>query len=409
MNIISNKTNQKNKKPNSNVINADSLDITYICPRILAMSFPGDGDSTYINKIDDVAQYLQQRHHNDYQIYNLSGMQYDHTKFKGKIYTFPWEEKSTPNLGYLFMLCKHIDDFLSSKLSNVVAVHCINGIGRSGTAICCYLLYSGRFSNAEEALFYYDKQKHLNGGGITMPSQLRYVQYFEKILFQRNIHPPIKYLTSIVIHGIPDIQDKQCKPFLEIYTYEKSCKTLKYTDKLEYKDQKKAKDLMLKDIELIRINIGKPFLAIGDIMIKFNHNGHFEVEPMFRVSFNTAFIEDNKLSFRNEDLDPSKLQKDNRFPADLNIEIQFKEFCKCTNEIQFNQRCKSCQNLSKQLCPDWELIQNILNDYTKHSIEESQILLFGDAAFDNLNYVKYQTFQGGRVRSDIIKDIDDDF
>jgi phosphatidylinositol-3,4,5-trisphosphate 3-phosphatase/dual-specificity protein phosphatase PTEN len=49
-------------------------------------------------------------------------------------------------------------------------LHCISGRGRTGTAICCYLLYSGRFTTADEALFYYDKQKYLKGGGITLPS-----------------------------------------------------------------------------------------------------------------------------------------------------------------------------------------------------------------------------------------------
>lgn len=58
------------------------------------------------------------------------------------------------------MLCKHIDDYLSciycskdsAKLSNVVAVHCQTGRGKTGTAVCCYLMYSGRFDDTEEAI-----------------------------------------------------------------------------------------------------------------------------------------------------------------------------------------------------------------------------------------------------------------
>lgn len=71
------------------------------------------------------------------------------------------------------MVCRHIDNFLSSilhiwtilnlfnsdKVSNVVSVHCLAGKGRTGTAICCYLIYSGRFISAEEALTYYAKKR----------------------------------------------------------------------------------------------------------------------------------------------------------------------------------------------------------------------------------------------------------
>jgi protein-tyrosine phosphatase len=43
--------------------------------------------------------------------------------------------------------------------SNVVVIHCKAGKGRTGTAICCYLIYSGRFMTADEALDYYAKKK----------------------------------------------------------------------------------------------------------------------------------------------------------------------------------------------------------------------------------------------------------
>ena len=43
-------------------------------------------------------------------------------------------------------------------MSNVVAVHCSAGKGRSATVICCYLLYSGRFNTTQEVLNYYQKK-----------------------------------------------------------------------------------------------------------------------------------------------------------------------------------------------------------------------------------------------------------
>lgn len=62
------------------------LDLSYITPRIIAMAFPGSGlETIYRNNIDDVANFLHQRHNSDYLVINLSGKKYDKTKFKGNV------------------------------------------------------------------------------------------------------------------------------------------------------------------------------------------------------------------------------------------------------------------------------------------------------------------------------------
>ena len=74
-------------------------------------------------------------------------------------------------------------------MSNVVAVHCSTGKGRSATVICCYLLYSGRFNTTQEVLNYYQKKRYNFGGGICSNTQIRYITYFEKILNDFRITP----------------------------------------------------------------------------------------------------------------------------------------------------------------------------------------------------------------------------
>ena len=44
-------------------------------------------------------------------------------------------------------------------VNRVVAVHCLAGKGRTGTAIACYLIYSGRFTDPEDALNYYANKR----------------------------------------------------------------------------------------------------------------------------------------------------------------------------------------------------------------------------------------------------------
>ena len=48
------------------------------------------------------------------------------------------------------------------KPNSIVAIHCLAGKGRTGTVICCYLLYCGRFQDPDKALYYYSKKRYLN-------------------------------------------------------------------------------------------------------------------------------------------------------------------------------------------------------------------------------------------------------
>jgi len=75
------------------------------------------------------------------------------------------------------------------------------------------------------------------------------------------------------------------------------------------------------------------------------------VEPIFRIAFNTAFIED-KYIFNNNNyssmifpkhlIDPHKIMSDNKIPAETTVEINFSDYCKCTNLTDFKDRCKNC-------------------------------------------------------------------
>lgn len=57
----------------------------------------------------------------------------------------------------LFHICSQIHQFLQPDLKRVIVVHCLAGKGRTGTIICCYLLFSGLFDNVQEVLDYYGK------------------------------------------------------------------------------------------------------------------------------------------------------------------------------------------------------------------------------------------------------------
>lgn len=63
-----------------------NLDLSYITPRIIAMSFPASGiESAYRNTINNVSNFLKERHKSNYLVFNLSGRKYDNSKFDNMV------------------------------------------------------------------------------------------------------------------------------------------------------------------------------------------------------------------------------------------------------------------------------------------------------------------------------------
>jgi phosphatidylinositol-3,4,5-trisphosphate 3-phosphatase/dual-specificity protein phosphatase PTEN len=59
-----------------------NLDLTYITPKLIAMSFPGSGiRKLFRNSIDTVAKFLEEHHRNTYKLFNLSQNTFDKSKF----------------------------------------------------------------------------------------------------------------------------------------------------------------------------------------------------------------------------------------------------------------------------------------------------------------------------------------
>lgn len=83
------------------------LDMTYITPRIIAMSFPASGvEKIYRNPIEKVAKFLDDKHGTHYLVFNFSDRTYNYSKFHDRVLSYDWKDHHAPRVVVLFEACK---------------------------------------------------------------------------------------------------------------------------------------------------------------------------------------------------------------------------------------------------------------------------------------------------------------
>ena len=184
------------------------LDMTYVTNRVIAMGFPSTGcETVYRNSLKDISALFKKRHNNNVKVYNLC-VEKDRIYSKDlfpfcAVTLFPSKDHNPCPIKMILEFCVDIVLYLINNPTSVAAVHCKAGKGRTGVMICSYLVFSGLCSSSEEAFEYYAKVRTYNSKGVTIPSQKRYVKYFESFL-QTNLCKPY-------VHMIPQIIKYHCQ------------------------------------------------------------------------------------------------------------------------------------------------------------------------------------------------------
>lgn len=251
------------------------------------MGYPASNiEGVYRNHIDDVIKFLDSKHKDHYYIYNLcSERGYDSSKFHNRVLVCPFDDHNPPKIELIRPFCDHVHAWLTRDARNVAAVHCKAGKGRTGTMICCYLLHSRMFATAEEALSYYGQVRTQDKKGVTIPSQVRYVNYYAKIVRENIAYRTVyAYIREIVLEPAPEGQ----------VCFHISQQTLDEGDKRRQKCVKLHKSGVY-EIKRGTASFAIPFdfclpLA-GDIKVEFFHKSKIRKERLFQFWFNTFFVE----------------------------------------------------------------------------------------------------------------------
>jgi phosphatidylinositol-3,4,5-trisphosphate 3-phosphatase/dual-specificity protein phosphatase PTEN len=305
-----------------------NLDLSYITKNIIAMGFPASSlESIYRNDMTDVKRFFEKRHQNKCKVYNLCREKtYPEGTFNKQSY-YPYLDHEAPPLDLLMPFCKDVDEWLKSDPENVAAIHCKAGKGRTGTFICCYLIYSGLVQTAEDALKYYGIMRTENGKGVTIPSQIRYVYYFEHIqkasIRDVSFAPSCK-MTKIKFNIAPL---KQCTLYFKSrnnnieYNYKDNHKIQ------SYKNPQSSIELVVGDL-----------LVSGDVKLEFYSKKTLGKDKLFTVFFNTMFIPtDGILTIKKSMLDKAHKDKENKiFDPKFKIEIHFIFLDDNQNEYDFS-------------------------------------------------------------------------
>ena len=386
-----------------------NLDLSYITPRILVMSYPTSfPQSLFHNSINEISNFLNERHGNNYLLINLvnENEDYDNSKFKGEVINYKIIDYMPPSLLTIFGVCNKIDDYLNENISNVVIINCKGAkgkVGKVGIIVCCYLLYIKKFQEINEAFNYYSFKRLYKGEGVTQPCEKRYVEYFHNILKSKEKFFPFRIqILSIELINMYEVYNNGYYVIEIMDNSNMQMKEFQCVQK-NYKIDDENKRVVLKAKNLFNKE------QYGDVVIKFSYNETFFNKKLGKISFNTAFLnsDEDELIFKAEDIDPDILLRNKIVPKNYLIKLNIKvlcEICPFKKKQDYCQNCKQFIKENKVLYEKWEKIMNNWQKYKDKKIKYDKNILFGNIDSDDCEDILAKVKERNKSDKNLTKD-----
>ncbi|KAL1921520.1 uncharacterized protein VTP21DRAFT_11236 [Calcarisporiella thermophila] len=231
---------------------------------------------------------MKERHPGNYKLYSLCQERIlDESSFPCQISRYPFEDHHPPPFSLLISFARDIGTFLNGDSDRVCVVHCKAGKGRTGTVICAYLLWAKIVNTTDEAIRMYGQLRTLDGQGITIPSQKRYIQYFEDYLKSEIYSPQKKKLKEVRMH----------------------VKGYNFNDMKLWVSDGNRKMRVLNNVEIsfqndyITFRPLIPYIIEADFAVQVTRTAWWKDKKLWRVWLNTAFILEQKITLSRIELD----------------------------------------------------------------------------------------------------------
>jgi len=167
----------------------DDIDLCYVTDFLIATSGPSHTypQLAYRTPVNDLVSFLDKYHGSDWAIWEFrgEGTGYPDNLVYDRISHFPWPDHHPPPFRLIPKIMSSMHEWLhpagKNKRKRVVVVHCKAGKGRSGTIACSYLMSEEGWTKEQALQNFTEKRMRPGfGAGVSIPSQLRYLNYVER-------------------------------------------------------------------------------------------------------------------------------------------------------------------------------------------------------------------------------------
>ena len=193
------------------------------------MGFPGNPKTRKIeghtNNRESIAYYLETRHPNHFKLFNLTEEEYDTLLFANSVLTpvsfhpqvahYSFTGYSSPSLGLLFRILLDMEAYLAASEDNVAVVHDFEGTGRSIMVSAAFIRWMGWLPSTNESLVMCLTRRNLPQEAM-LPSQLRFLDYFESIMQGNRPSAENLRLTRITVSSLPGVENGTVAPVIEV-------------------------------------------------------------------------------------------------------------------------------------------------------------------------------------------------